>query len=611
MINARQEQLASLYTETFDKDADGVLEPEPVDDADFRPIDEKFNELMKREIVLETYERRRTDKGFPSDSEYEQALANYARAAGFTYQEAIDFIKTSWLQYGLDKSDKRKKKMSRKDYWERTIGKADAWVKKSKFKSPPIAERLVKIGQDWELFHTHDKTAYAVIKQENHSEVHSLGEHKCRLAKHFLSDAYHEKTGKIPNEQAIQSALTILRGTAILHNHEEAIYKRIAGHNGKVYIDLSDPDWSVVEVTEEGWKVILDSPVRFLRSDASLPLPIPQRGGNMDDFRSVVNFTDEDWPLVVGWILGAFNPRGPYPCLFFHSPHGTAKTETMRMILKVTDPSDDPSLDCLRAPPRDERTLAVCSFNSRVLAFDNVSSISERMSDAFCRLSTGGSTPQRQNYTDTDQVPFVASRPFMISSVVDTITRSDLLDRVILVRPPRLSITIPEEKLRKKFMRLRPQILGKLLDAVSQALRNKDSVDIVMPRMADFTKWVYAGISALGVDPNAFLDVYRENIASIHSLALDSPLARLIYKFAVKHPADGRWVGTATDLLQRLHDMADMALVESKEWPSIPSKLSNFLNRLINEFRAVGVHIESAHGRIRRTTIWWEKEDDN
>ena len=247
-IEDRQEQLNSLYAETFGKDDDETLESEPEDDSDLRSIDEKFNELIDREIALETYERRRTDKGFPSDSEYDQAMANYARAAGFTYQEAIDLITTSWREHGLDKSDKREKKMSRKDYWERTIGKADAWVKKSKVKSPSIAERLVKIAQDWELFHTHDKTAYAVIKQENHSEVHSLGEHKCRLAKHFLSDAYHEKTGKIPNEQAIQSALTILRGTAILHNREEAVYKRIAGHEGKVYVDLCDPDWSVVEV---------------------------------------------------------------------------------------------------------------------------------------------------------------------------------------------------------------------------------------------------------------------------------------------------------------------------------------------------------------------------
>lgn len=328
----------------------------------------------------------------------------------------------------------------------------------------------------------------------------------------------------------------------------------------------------------------------------------------MNEFRPLVNFTDEDWPLVVGWILGAFNPRGPYPCLFIHSPHGSAKTEIMRMILKLIDPSDDPGLDCLRAPPKDERTLAVCAFNSRVLAFDNVSSISGRMSDAFCRLSTGGSTPQRQLYTDADQVAFVASRPFMISSVVDAITHSDLLDRSIIVSPPLLTTVTPEKELRKELMRLRPQILGKILDAVSLSLRDEDSVDIALPRMADYARWVYAGISVLGIDPDDFLKAYKKNIMSVHALALDSSLSRVVYSFARGYTSSDRWTGTATELLRDLWSAADSELTMSKEWPSIPSKLTGFLNRLINEFREVGVHIESGKGIKRRISIWWEDE---
>jgi NADH:ubiquinone oxidoreductase subunit K len=45
----------------------------------------------------------------------------------------------------------------------------------------------------------------------------------------------------------------------------------------------------------------------------------------------------------------------------------------------------------LRAPPRNERELMISAINGHLLVFDNVSSLSQEMSDALCRLATGTS----------------------------------------------------------------------------------------------------------------------------------------------------------------------------------------------------------------------------
>jgi putative DNA primase/helicase len=50
----------------------------------------------------------------------------------------------------------------------------------------------------------------------------------------------------------------------------------------------------------------------------------------------------------------------------------------------------------LRALPRSERDLAIATGNAWVLAFDNLSGIRDWLSDALCRLATGGGFATRQ-----------------------------------------------------------------------------------------------------------------------------------------------------------------------------------------------------------------------
>jgi hypothetical protein len=44
-----------------------------------------------------------------------------------------------------------------------------------------------------------------------------------------------------------------------------------------------------VKITREGWEVVDDPPVRFRRPAGMLPLPVPVRGGSLEEVWRFVN----------------------------------------------------------------------------------------------------------------------------------------------------------------------------------------------------------------------------------------------------------------------------------------------------------------------------------
>jgi len=471
-----------------------------------------------------------------------------------------------------------------------------------------VATQLLELAKDIELFHTPDRMPYAVIKQGGHVEVWPL---ESRTVKDYLSRRYYKKTGSAPSLQAIQNAFNVFRGHALFDGLEKSVYTRIAENDGKIYLDLCNSVWSVVEITAKTWQVIPFPPVHFVRSRGMVALPAPQAGGDINELRDFLNTTNDDWPLLLAWLIGSFMPKGPFPVLVLTGEQGSAKSTVARIIRSLVDPSTI----LLRSLPRDERDLAIAAGNSWIMAFDNVSYLAPWQSDAICRLATGGGFTTRELYANTEEVLFATTRPVMLNGIGDIATRSDLLDRAIIIVLP----TIPNHKrrtevdLQKEFKRMCPMFLALLLDAVSLALRDMGTVRLDdMPRMADFAKWVVAAIPALNVAPNDFLDAYRGNIQDINHLALESaPAAREIMILASELPESGEWVGTATELLDKLSFEAGDIAERRKDWPKNPRALGSIISRLAPNFRAIGVDIARDRGSERLIYIRKGKQNYN
>jgi Protein of unknown function (DUF2939) len=154
-------------------------------------------------------------------------------------------------------------------------------------------------------------------------------------------------------------------------------------------------------------------------------------------FRAV---SENDFVLVVAWLLGALRAGGPYPVLAIAGEQGSAKTVLSKLLRAVIDPSVAP----VRALPRDERELFIAAGNGHVLAFDNLSGLPPWLSDTLCRLTSGGAFSTRRLFTDQDEILFVAARPVILNGIEDIISRPDLADRAILL----MLAPIPESKRR-------------------------------------------------------------------------------------------------------------------------------------------------------------------
>ena len=78
--------------------------------------------------------------------------------------------------------------------------------------------------------------------------------------------------------------------------------------------------------------------------------------------------------------------------------------------------------------------------NGWCVALDNLSRLPDWLSDALCRLATGGGFSTREPFTDGEEVLFDAMRPALLSGIEDVVTNADLLDCVPTIDLP----TIPE-----------------------------------------------------------------------------------------------------------------------------------------------------------------------
>jgi hypothetical protein len=85
---------------------------------------------------------------------------------------------------------------------------------------------------------------------------------------------------------------------------------RVGGDEEVIWIDLGRSDWSGIKVTRNGWHVVKEMGVPFVRSGTMLPLPIPRRGGNIRDLKRVLNVPEADFVLVAAWLLQVLNPVG-------------------------------------------------------------------------------------------------------------------------------------------------------------------------------------------------------------------------------------------------------------------------------------------------------------
>lgn len=456
---------------------------------------------------------------------------------------------------------------------------------------------LIKIASEIELFHTPDGKYYGVIQLGDHKERWQLDSIEI---KRFLKNQYFSKYKNFPSTNLLSNVTDRLVYNATVNSLKKKVYTRIARINNSIHIDLCNKKGEVVKITKNGWKVVKDSSVNFIRPKVMLPLSKPIKCTSRRAFSQLNNFINasgRDCKLIISWLLGALAGKGPYPILVLLGEPGSGKSTIMEMLRSLIDPAHAP----LKSLPRSERDLMISAEKSLVLAYDNVSTIPKWLSDAFCRMSTGGGLSTRELYSDAGEISFDAERPVMLNGIGDMVRKSDLSDRAITVTMKTIKDT--KRRSKKQFMAefndQKPRFIGALFDAASEALKNIDDVNLdKYPRMADFLRWIVAAEPSVFKKGGQLEQAYTDNIKNMSSILIESDSVGTAIKRLLKNDG-GEWSGTSNNLLKELEALlpADKKerILRDGSWPKAANSLSARLTEIAPDLRKIG--IEYYHNR--------------
>jgi len=112
-------------------------------------------------------------------------------------------------------------------------------------RGPKQADVLIELAQDADLFHTPDGTAFADLNINGHRETWPI---RLRGFRRWLARRFFEVTGGAPSSEALQSALNVIEAKAHFDAPERVVHVRVAGLDGKLYLDLGDKVWQAVEI---------------------------------------------------------------------------------------------------------------------------------------------------------------------------------------------------------------------------------------------------------------------------------------------------------------------------------------------------------------------------
>jgi len=540
----------------------------------------------------------------------------------FWTQKDAARMESIWLASPLGGREKTQK---RKDYRDSTITAAiqecasvyapsapKEKTTKEKHKEKTQAEILLEIIdglQDTVLFHDEHKNAYIVLNVGGHQEIF-----ECRggAMQNWLAHEFWKKTeGGTVNAETIKGVVAVLVGRASFDGPMHELSVRSAWQEDILWYDLTDEKWRAVEIDAHGWQIVEKTPILFRRYSHVQSQVTPDKSGNASLFLNYINIKDlQQQLLLMVFLVSCFVPGFPHPILVIFGPQGSAKSTLSKLLRKIIDPS---KIEVASMPDTHKELVQTLAHHA-FLFFDNVSYISEATSDTLCKAVTGSGFPKRKLYSDDEDIIYSFKRCIGINGINLVSTRSDLLERSLLIGLDRIepSDRKQEAEIQKNFEHDLPMILGGIFDVLVTAIKLRPGIKIDrIPRMADWTVWGCAIAEALGYKREDFLLAYQANIRSQTEVVLNEHvIAAAMISFMESRI---EWSGTPTELLSELTTHAAFRHIDTfdRYWPRVPNILMRRLNELSVNLKEVGITFVSIPGDVREVVIRKVVRDTN
>ena len=457
-------------------------------------------------------------------------------------------------------------------------------------RKPTILDLLAKffIQSAGALFHNDLRVQYVCIPTSSGGAINApVGSDRCN---HFLQEIYYRQTGRALKTRDRDEFTEHLRALAVFEGQKLPVFVRVGGDAQTVYHDLGRDDGAAVEITAEGYVITEKPAVKLIRMQGMKALPLPHPGhtpySGFARFKALTLVDDDQWPLILAFLIGALRPSGPYAFLAVEGEQGSGKS----MRCELLKAAIDPSVPMRSSLPRSVQDLMIITNHSLVVIFDNLSGIKGEMSDALAALSTKAGFQTRQLYTDEQVHTIEITRPFMLNGIGDFIHRPDLMDRAIPLRfdamPPDARRT--EEQIRRDFEELLPELLHDLYTAVAHAIRNIGRTPAPTSiRMADAAHWVVAAEEGAGLAKGTIIAALETAQSSMQA---DLATQDSVYAALEELLMHSEFYGRPNELLKKLQD--SLRIFRDPYFPTSASQLSSKLRRMRPALARVGILVD-------------------
>lgn len=395
----------------------------------------------------------------------------------------------------------------------------------------------------------------------------------------FAATCYKQKKISFSSETFSQ-VVNSLEGRAMAENNKKTLHTRVAKVGNTVYYDLGDGK-NIVKIIPGSYKVTTQCPVRFHRFPHQQIQLLPEHGGSPEDLLKYFNLSkDYEKVLLLTYIVTILVPTIPRVALIITGEQGAAKSTGLEIIRRLIDPSEA----ALLSPPRkDPTSLFETAYQHYCFFLDNLSYINDDISDALCRLVTGGSMSKRMHYENIEQIVIKLKIAVGITGINLVANRADLLDRSLILHFERISNEkrMDEDTLWTRFEQDRPKILGFIFKTLAGALEIYPSVNLLAdtPRMADYARYASACAIAMEYSQKDFLNAFQKNTDQQNQAALESsPTALALIKFFEGKPA---WEGSVTELHTELLQVAERDNLIGYGSGSFPRSANHLWSRIM------------------------------
>lgn len=407
-----------------------------------------------------------------------------------------------------------------------------------------------------------------------------------------LGYTYRLETGEKVNPD-FSGLLEIKRQDTIVEMQNlVSINHRIAGSmNDKIAYFLADDKRRTILVTSEGWKRMLKTEEKFIQREADMAQVKPKRGGDiLALLRPYINLSNDDFRLLVIWLIQAYSRQSSHYALVISSSRGTGKSTLTKLLRSLIDPSySDASLT-----PSSDSDLKNLLANTVMACFDNTAALSEDYSNILCAAITGAKEAKRKLYTDCDQIILNLHNIVILNGIDILPKKSDLIERSLLFELKK----IPNDKRKtdyefwSNFEADKPAILGAVFDTLQKAMQILPDLKVTgLARMADAHKEMLAIALALDIPQDEFQRIFSANQGRLNtSYMQNDPFIRAVVNYVERNKHIDK---SATAVYEEL---SKSIVGKCKNFPGDVSALSKRLNEEKDTLLDLGIHF---HRRMR------------